>query len=723
MKKIAPYIFILITLIGLFSPRVKANAWASGDCWYHGQIVTNAGGLGNLAIDNESKCKAYGDGTGIWQPAGTPPPTPKDDRSEFRKQLEDHTCFGSNPFSIGCLVRDAYYIFYVVPAFLLGLVGYLFNILIHVSLSSTLFRSPFVSVAWKVVLGISNIFFLLILLYISIKIILDLGKSEAKKMISLVVFVAIIINFSMFFTQIVIDSSNIVASVFYNKLQVCVKKNPTDVCTYSGVGGEKDVSRALVSSFDPTSALTWQNFFKEAKTVRDASGNAVGEEIPNGTYMALILISGSIMLFACYALFMSGFSFLGRLIELWKSLVFSPFAFMSATVPKLSKIEYLGWESWLKNLLSAAFMGPIFMFFLYFIFLLIQSNVFSEITSNNVTGASVLTGEGQISIIKKLIGIVIPALLICVLLKQATEFAKKGSGAAGAMITKFAGVVGGLAAGAALGVATGGAALAARTAIGGGGGYAANKLAEKTNAFAARHEWAGKIGANKLASGLTSVGALAQKSSFDLRGVKIAGKSLGSVTGLSLGDAQKGGIAQARKEKVEKRMKRAEMLKVREDEGIKQKLNNSEIDLQVMLNKVAKDFGIIDRELEGLRKAKADTATGSAEERAIAIKIKDLNDAKKAVKQGKRADYMIDGVMRSIDRVEVASGANKGKTMKEMASEIIPDQKEEIETENRRRKIAYANRQDNWRHWGAASKTAKHKIIMGEKLSESAAKA
>src|SRR3990167_4837671 len=112
----------------------------------------------------------------------------------------------------------AYWGMYVFPSFILALVAYFFNILIGVTVNSTFLDSSFVSKAWGVVRDLSNIFFILILLYIAVKIILDLGGSEAKKMIAKVIIIALLINFSMFFTHVVIDSSNILALVFYNKL-------------------------------------------------------------------------------------------------------------------------------------------------------------------------------------------------------------------------------------------------------------------------------------------------------------------------------------------------------------------------------------------------------------------------------------------------------------------------------------------------------------------------
>lgn len=654
-------------------------------------------------------CEDSGEHWGTSPPATPATPTAPADKSAFQTAVDEKAClywFGLSPG--GCLVQFMYYLLYVVPAFLLGVVAYFFNILISITLSSTMFKSVFISNAWAVVRDLSNIFFILILLYIAIQIILGLGGTNVKKMITKVIIIALLINFSMFFTEVVIDSSNILALIFYNKISTG-KKDPVtgNIATapYDSVTGEKDISGGLVSAFNPTSLLT-KDFFDQAKiTLVPGHAPIIEKEVPLGMMVGIILVTGLILLFAAYALFVAGLCFVGRLIELFILIIFSPFAFMSSTIPILGKVDYIGWDAWFKRLLTVAFMAPIFMFFLYFIFMLTNAGIFND---------SLKSGSG---IIIALLRIAIPAMVILILLLKAVEFAKKGSGVLGEKLMAGAKMVGGLA----LGAATGGAALGLSGLVGGGGGYLAKKAATGMNKLGAT-TWGRRLGANKLASGLQGAGAYLQKSSFDIRGIKGV-QSLAGAAGIKLGEAQKGGIEQRRKDKVEKRMRRADELKVGEDEGLKQKLNKSEIDLQTMLGKVAKDFGNIDRELESLRKAKADTATGSDEEKEIADKMKVLNNVKKEVKEGRSGAYTIDGVTRTIAPVTVVN-AGKTRTMKEMASQVIPEQKEDIITENRRRTTSYANRAT--RLWGGlrrANREARHKIIMESKLPESAAKA
>ncbi|MEI6280758.1 MAG: hypothetical protein WCP17_02030 [bacterium] len=363
----------------------------------------------------------------------------------------------------GCIEKLFYYVFYVIPGFFLEKIAYFFNAMVALGLNSTsIGESTFIGPTWSIVRDISNIFFILILIYIAIKIILDLGGHEAKKMIGQVIIMALLINFSMFFTKIIIDSSNMLALVFYNKIEVNMKGPDGKIIERPYVPitnvGEKDIAGGMANAFDATYFMS-QSFYDQLKTrgqvvpvgwggaaqvaglalipsggvtqvaavVRGAYllyGSFIGyNDIPITTMLAIIILSGLIMGFAAYAFFIAGMSFLGRLIELWVLIIFSPFAFMSFTIPLLKSTEYIGWDDWLKRLLKVSFMAPIFLFFMYFIFLLINAKI--------LDGLKLIQDPGKQTVPQTIMFIVIPAIMILILLNQATKFAKKSSGALG----------------------------------------------------------------------------------------------------------------------------------------------------------------------------------------------------------------------------------------------------------------------------------------------------
>ncbi len=511
ITKLIPYFLVLIIMVGLFAPMVQVYAQEAG-----APVNPPAGGAP----------AAGGTPPAVQPPATNAPPaagTPATPKQTLTLTTTGGSALADNNGSClnlvtgnveDCLVKITYYLFYVLPSLLLTLVAKLFNILLSLTLSSPLYNASFVAESWTVVRDLSNIFFILILLYVAIQTILGLGH-ETKKIIVQVIVMALLINFSMFFAKVVIDSSNILALVFYNKIDS--KTNdyiPSTNVNKIGVQ-EKDFTGAMVSAFDPTRLMTAE-FFKKAKEktqsvgvgtlgtagyvaggayigsaffpiVGTAIGAGVGygvskvvglfittDKVPPGLMIGIIISAGLVMFFAAYCFFVAGMSFLSRLIELWILIIFSPFAFMSFTLPKLSGIPSIGWDEWLKRLLKLSFMAPVFMFFLYLIFKLINTNLFQTFMDRTYDNQGTL---------EAMVLIILPSLVILILLNRATKFAKDASGELGGMVIGAGKMAAGLAVG---GAALGGAALL-RGSVGAfmkgasTGDTAANRIAANSN--------------------------------------------------------------------------------------------------------------------------------------------------------------------------------------------------------------------------------------------------
>ncbi|MEK7081300.1 MAG: O-antigen polymerase [Patescibacteria group bacterium] len=706
MRKFLPYIIIFIALVGLFSPVGKAHAQAPSPATV-AAIAANSAAI----------------------------PAVPEDTNQLANNLP--VCTPTSFTVEGCLTNLLYYIFIPITSLLLYLSGMLFNAMVALTLSSKMYSgSTFIPSAWAVVRDLSNIFFILILLYIAIQIILGLGGANVKKMIAKVIITALLINFSMFFTEVVIDSSNILALVFYNKINVetSVDGQPRAYIPATNLG-EKDISGGFTSAFNPSKLLS-REFFEKAKQPVVASFSPMAAvivgplylgaklvgflfgsnapQVPASLVMGIIVVSGLIMLFAAYAFFIASISFLSRLIELWILIIFSPFAFMSSSVPKLSGIEYVGWDAWFKRLLTVAFMAPIFMFFMYVIFLIVRAKMFDNIARGNATGTTNPQTWMEIMLF-----IVISALVLLILLLKATSFAKKGSGALGEALMKGLKVVGGVA----LGATVGGAAIAGRATV----GRAGAAIAESE--WAKRREREGKFGSTLIRSGAKAVGT----GSFDVRGVKIAGKDLAGATGMHLGEAQKGGFTERKKEQVEKRQKRAKELQVGEDEPLTQALHQTEMDLQGLLGENAQVIETLDKVIEKKRQevndaekkfnaAKGTTGEGAARA-ALTTANGDLDFAKENKKdfRGGR-NYMLTN-SAGVSTIETGTGTD---------IEALEGQKraqaQAIKTENVRRNRQYAEtEQTGWSrakgfvfsggtYTKSASREAAHDIVMETKL-------
>lgn len=506
LKKIIVYILILSALVAPLSVPQKTYAQTpTGDCLV--PATANRGGSTDSRIYRnitQEQCASYG-ATVQWTQT-TIIAAQSGDKQSAIEALIDKEC-GIVPFSQGCILKLFYIILHTLPAGLLWLSAYFFNSLVSIGLDSTLTSSSaFIPAAWKVVRDISNIFFILVLLYIALQTILGLGSHTGpKKAIAQVIIMALLINFSMFFTKVVIDSANILALIFYNKLQVTTSEYTPSSLSRT----EKDISGSLVKNFDPTQLIS-EGVIQKAKVTRTLNRTIVTDEVPFGILLLMIFIGGAVMLVAAYAFFIAGFSFLGRLVELWILIIFAPFAFMSSVLPVLSKAPGIGWTEWTKKLIATAFMAPIFMFFMYLIFQIMRAGeggMFAMLVRENEDLASTV------------LAIVIPAAIILTMLLKATDYAKKGGGQFGEMALKGGMLLGGLA----LGAATGGASLAATASLGRIGAAAASSNTLRAAA----------AGGNKSAQRKLAIANSLAKGSFDVRQTGI-GKFVANKTGLDV---------------------------------------------------------------------------------------------------------------------------------------------------------------------------------------------
>ncbi|MBP9780727.1 MAG: hypothetical protein KBC42_02265, partial [Candidatus Pacebacteria bacterium] len=101
----------------------------------------------------------------------------------------------------GCLAQLIYYAIFVPTSFLLALSGQFMDFLLGYTLDSGSYSiGNFVGQGWKLVRDLTNILFIFILVSIGIGTIIGNSKLGDKKLIGWVIIVALLINFSLFFT-------------------------------------------------------------------------------------------------------------------------------------------------------------------------------------------------------------------------------------------------------------------------------------------------------------------------------------------------------------------------------------------------------------------------------------------------------------------------------------------------------------------------------------------
>ncbi len=238
-------------------------------------------------------------------------------------------------------------VFLTISGWIMGIGGLLFNIAIErlvVNMAPTVDSLGAVTIGWETFRDFANVLFIFFLIYASIATVLNIPSFNAKKIILNVVIVGLLINFSLFFTKVVIDVANIVSLQFYNAVEV-----------QDGITGE---------TIDPTSGVreggiagVFANAMK-IQSIYKPDGSSVTDDPALGhTEIIIIGVFGSIFLLITGFIFFAGAALLiTRFVVLVFLMILSPLAFVAMILPNTKSY----WNKWKKVLLEQAFFAPIY---------------------------------------------------------------------------------------------------------------------------------------------------------------------------------------------------------------------------------------------------------------------------------------------------------------------------------------------------------------------------
>lgn len=310
-----------------------------------------------------------------------------------------------------CVALIGYYAFYVPTAWILIIAGGIFDTMLALSLSTKTINQPFVLEAWGIVRDVANLFFIFILLYIAIGTILQTGGDTLKRALVNVIIVAFVINFSFFFTRVVIDASNIFALEFYSKIG-SVTESP-HIGSLSDIQ-ERSITAGFVSAFNPQRIIASETF----KTWQ-------GDGYSKSLLFVMFFVGAIINLVASYVFFLAGFLFVARVVAFMFLIIASPLAFMAYIVPNKSSYA----NSWWTQLVNQALVAPVFLFFIYVITkMIVGTGGGDQFMKNAFSGVTTITDL--------LINMVLQGTVIVVALLMGLRAAQKLSGEAGTVISE-----------------------------------------------------------------------------------------------------------------------------------------------------------------------------------------------------------------------------------------------------------------------------------------------
>lgn len=419
----------------------------------------------------------------------------------------------------------------------LHLVEGLFNTTITFTIVefSEFINQPFVKEVWSQMRNLANVLMLFILLYAAIGLVLELRNVESKRIVTNVIFAALLINFSFFLTGEAIRVSNIVTVALYKKAAL--------VTTGSGAGAkeEYDLSKKLTQTFTPKTG-TAKSEIDRNLTTANIWDRLLGIILEKAGQFVVLLITAIVLIAAMLAL-------IKRFVVLVFVMIFSPVPFISGSVPKLKELG----DSWASALTKQLIFAPA-----YFLALWLAVQVITSIgtITGNISGLS--AAVTPISAKALMYALIINAFMIGALL-VGNALGDKGSAGAVGMLKGWGNRAKGFAAG-------------------GAAGWLGRKTLGQFGSAATENERLRNAAAQRGVTGWIARRALfasdkMANSTFDVRNTE-AGKALGvNKWGKP---APKGGYSKELKDSVEKEKKFAATL-IGEDKGaVKEAEKNKE---------------------------------------------------------------------------------------------------------------------------------------------------
>lgn len=555
---------------------------------------------------------------------------------------------------IHCYVTYIIFIPFMLTGWILWAGGQILNAVMQytvVDMQTNISAITGINIAWGVIRDVMNLTFIFILLYTAIGTILDLSGVNWKKSLVSIIIAAILINFSMFFTKVIIDASNIITLTFYRQLV------PTSAPVGSGLSE---------TFMQPLNLTTLYDSNQGSQLVQKA-----GTDFSTA---AIVSIGGSIFLVVTAIVFLAvSVMFLIRYVNFIFLLTLSPVAFMGSIVPKLGK-----WvDKWWSNLWSEVLFAPVFMLLVWVVATIIQSPAF--VCSGGATGTSGkiadtfiglsggVAASGGTCITSSGIGMIMNFVIIISFMIGALIAAKELANQGGSVGQKLvSGMLG-----------FGGA------AVGGIGGYTGRRIiGDRALTTAQDKDLLDRAAKGDIRARLKLAAARkAASSSFDVRaatsGIAKAGGVVGIKTGFEdFGKAGgKGGYNAYLKEKVKEKKEYAEQFEpseVEKDEAnqelerAKEPLLNAVKDLGIHMQKIDEKRALMDKETDSTKKAQLRTDLEGLEKEKV---LKENNLA--IVKEESREKIKV-----AQTQVDILKGVDEEEAKKRLQKKLGIDDKE-----------------------------------------------
>lgn len=303
----------------------------------------------------------------------------------FTPQPAEAACFSFVNFKMEDCVAGAGDILLKIASFTLTFTGFLLNmsVIFTTHIKDIYDATPAIRNVWVIIRNISSIFIIFMLLYSSIQTILGIGSPNLKKLIGNIIMAGLLINFSLFFTKVAIDASNLVSLQFYRAIAPeysSTLDNSSPGKWMSGAFYDGGISNVFMQSLKIQTIYHPENSGIKGQT----DTVKISAAIIVATYGGVIL-----MLFASISFLAASVAFVIRTVLLLVLMAFSPVYFAGMIFPVIKKDVS---NEWMKYLTNQLLFMPIYLLLMYVSMTVISDSGFMSFlqSKDGVTSGSFL---------------------------------------------------------------------------------------------------------------------------------------------------------------------------------------------------------------------------------------------------------------------------------------------------------------------------------------------
>ena len=289
---------------------------------------------------------------------------------------------------------------------LLGFVGSFFNWIVVITVfqfGAYFGNSPGLLTSWGILRDIGNILLLFGFIFMGIIMILDLHTIDTRKAIPQLIIVAVLLNFSLFAAEAVIDVSNVLSAALYTQAgggaQQCqTNEGSNDCATKQGISAMVLNSTGLNGIFNSIGS--------------GGIGGVISEVAAHPIQQLIIWIGMTIFIVVTMVVLLAAAIMLViRGVVLTFVMVLAPLGFAAMAIPPLAGLG----KQWRDTLISQSFFAPI-----YLLLLLVSLKIMDAVKSSlNTKGGTLLQAlstpdtslGGVVIVFALIIGFMIAALM------------------------------------------------------------------------------------------------------------------------------------------------------------------------------------------------------------------------------------------------------------------------------------------------------------------------